>query len=364
MLFVWMILSIGGVGFAIADYFMLITDSYFHIAGFSLVSLMAAMQLISRANQKKIFLKEQFKASTEKLADVTKDITEMNEALQSLLDKYKINSPDLVKRMVWKRNDLKNQIDNIEKEIKTLLGDDKVEELEVQLQSLEKTVFDNKVKLENYDDMDPAEIERLKLVVSQIEEQHQALESELKYLTRQIETAEGGNELLGSYLERKECLNETRHDLVEELTILGLTKDCIEKTRQQIMFSTLELLEKRASEILELVTDGKYNQVRFDKASLKFEVFSEKKNDWVDPHKELSRETVDQVYLTARLALTEILAGDVAPPIILDDPFSGFDQQRRENTMKLLKQMSEDRQILLLTTDNDYDNWADNMVTL
>jgi len=32
--------------------------------------------------------------------------------------------------------------------------------------------------------------------------------------------------------------------------------------------------------------------------------------------------------------------------------------------MKLLKQMSENRQILLLTTDDEYDRWADNTVQL
>jgi uncharacterized protein YhaN len=130
------------------------------------------------------------------------------------------------------------------------------------------------------------------------------------------------------------------------------------------MISTLEVLESRTSEILQMITAGKYNKVRFDKTTLKFEVFSDQKNGWVNPEKELSRATVEQIYLTARLALTELLAEKSKPPIILDDPFDSFDSQRLDNTMKMLKQIAADRQILLLTSDDRFDSYADHTVQL
>jgi uncharacterized protein YhaN len=207
-------------------------------------------------------------------------------------------------------------------------------------------------------------LERLKLIVGQLAEQKDNLEREFKALSRQVDTAEGGSELLASYNERKEALGRRMTDLVEELAILNLTKECIEKARQDVMISTLELLEKRTSEILDLITGGKYNKVRFDKSSLKFEVFSPEKNGWVEPQAELSQATVEQIYLTARLALTEILGEKSRPPIILDDTFEHFDPTRHEGAMKLLKQMAENRQIFLLTSDNDYDSWADHTIQL
>jgi uncharacterized protein YhaN len=170
--------------------------------------------------------------------------------------------------------------------------------------------------------------------------------------------------LLASYVERKEAAGSKMTDYVEELAILNLTKECIEKARQNVMVSTLELLEKRTSEILEMITDDKYNRVRFDKATLKFEVFSKEKNDWVEPHQELSQATVEQIYLTARLALTEILGDSSKPPIILDDSFERFDPSRHDITMKMLKKMAKDRQILLLTSDEGYESYADNLIQL
>ena len=60
----------------------------------------------------------------------------------------------------------------------------------------------------------------------------------------------------------------------------------------------------------------------------------------------------------------EILGDKAKPPIILDDTFDRFDPERHDGTMKLLKQLSEDRQILLLTSDDHYDRWADKTIQL
>ncbi|NLI16448.1 MAG: hypothetical protein GX409_09210, partial [candidate division Zixibacteria bacterium] len=211
---------------------------------------------------------------------------------------------------------------------------------------------------------DPAELERLRQVVAQLEEQRNTLAGEITVFSRQLETAEGGAELMASYVERRDELSARKIKLVEELSILGMTKECIEQARQNIMISTLEVLESRTSEILQMITAGKYSRVRFDKSTLKFEVFADQKNGWVDPEKELSKATVEQIYLTARLALTELLAEKSKPPIILDDPFDSFDSQRLDNTMKMLKQLAADRQILLLTSDDRFDRYADHTIQL
>jgi len=250
------------------------------------------------------------------------------------------------------------------KRYKNLLEGISEEELGVQIQNLDKKISENEMLLKDEVLLDPAELERMKLITAQIEEQYNTLASERKTLNRQIETAEGGAELLASYLERKEVIGITKEKLIEELAIISLTKECVYKARQNVMISTLELLEKRTSDILDMITKGKYKKVRFDKASLNFEVYSDKKKDWANPHLELSQETVEQIYLTARLALTEIIAGKVSPPIILDDPFNGFDMERRENTMELLKTMSKKHQVLLLTANDLYDKWADNVIQL
>jgi len=361
---VLMLVSIGGIGFGVADFFLHFTEFFYQIAGGGAALLLLSLFIFSRDNQKKAFLKEQLNTESKKLENVESEIGQSIAELDKFFEKYKINSIDEAHQTAWKRNELTNQLQIERENYEKLLDGLTQEEIEIKAQNLEKEIFDAKIVLENFESPDPAELERLKLIVSQLEEQKDNLQEELKTLNRQIETAEGGTELLASYLERTEQASESKINLIEELSILSLTKECIEKARQNVMISTLELLEKRTSEILEIITGGKYKEVKFDQSSLKFKVFSDEKNDWAEPQLELSQATIEQIYLTARLALTEILGDKAKPPIILDDTFDSFDPARHEDTMKLLKQMAENRQILLLTSDDHYDAWADKTIQL
>lgn len=67
---------------------------------------------------------------------------------------------------------------------------------------------------------------------------------------------------------------------------------------------------------------------------------------------ELSEGNADQAFLTLRLAgmrerLTAI--GGQAPPVVLDDVLMAFDDQRSHAALKLLAELGEEHQILLLT---------------
>lgn len=57
--------------------------------------------------------------------------------------------------------------------------------------------------------------------------------------------------------------------------------------------------------------------------------------------------TIDQVYLAVRLAVAMILSPDA--PIVLDDAFVRFDDQRLYNALSLLQEISETKQIILFS---------------
>ena len=88
------------------------------------------------------------------------------------------------------------------------------------------------------------------------------------------------------------------------------------------------------------------------------------KHDWIDPETVLSSGTIDQIYLSARLALADLVSEHKNSLFILDDPFSGYDDQRLDNVMRFLKGLSDDHQILLLTSRDHYDKWADSTINL
>ena len=53
--------------------------------------------------------------------------------------------------------------------------------------------------------------------------------------------------------------------------------------------------------------------------------------------------------LASRLALLDALYEGERPFVVLDDPFSGFDDRRLAAALKLLRELSRDKQIIYFT---------------
>jgi hypothetical protein len=100
-----------------------------------------------------------------------------------------------------------------------------------------------------------------------------------------------------------------------------------------------------------------------DEATLTFTVFSPETNDWMDVRR-LSQGTLDQLYLVARLGIVRQVTQPASPPLVFDDPFITFDDERARRALALLKDMSRDHQVIYLTTSDRYDAMADKVVTL
>ncbi len=105
-------------------------------------------------------------------------------------------------------------------------------------------------------------------------------------------------------------------------------------------------LEEKAQEILSLLTNGKYSKLSVDKTlepEAQGEVFGLRKIDY------FSSGTVDQIYLSLRLAVSSMISLNGPLPVFLDDCLSNYDDQRTENAIKALKNFSENSQVILFT---------------
>jgi len=138
----------------------------------------------------------------------------------------------------------------------------------------------------------------------------------------------------------------------------------MEEAKEQTMRLARDELEPGIGAYFSRITRSRYSKVKVDD-DLNLQVFSQAKGDWVAPDSgELSRGTVDQLYLAARLALIERLYGDTKPFLLLDDPFVKFDPARRKQAMALCQELAQEHQVLLFTCRNDYDAAADWVVEL
>jgi hypothetical protein len=114
---------------------------------------------------------------------------------------------------------------------------------------------------------------------------------------------------------------------------------------------------------VERITGGRYRRLKVDEATLTFTVFSPEHNDWIDV-RQLSQGTLDQLYLCARLGIVRQVTQPANPPLVFDDPFITFDDDRAKRAVALLKDISHDYQVIYLTTSDRYDAMADKVIEL
>jgi hypothetical protein len=67
--------------------------------------------------------------------------------------------------------------------------------------------------------------------------------------------------------------------------------------------------------------------------------------------RQLSDGTLDQFHFAVRIALADVLLGDLRPPLLLDDPFRYADAGRRESLHAMLESIAAERQVLYFTVE-------------
>lgn len=101
-------------------------------------------------------------------------------------------------------------------------------------------------------------------------------------------------------------------------------------------------LNDRVSEIMEFITEGKYTRLNVEEG-LNISLLSEGRK--VDIAR-VSQGTAEQVYFALRMAASEVLLEEELP-VILDDTFVSYDEERLESVLEWLAKSG--KQVLLFT---------------
>jgi DNA repair exonuclease SbcCD ATPase subunit len=141
------------------------------------------------------------------------------------------------------------------------------------------------------------------------------------------------------------------------------TLAAIVEAESATMRSATRFLEAQVGRDIATVTGGRYERVRVDDATLDLEAWSPERGDWVGVG-QLSKGTLDQLFLAARIGLVRLVTQGRRPPLVLDDPFVTFDDERAARATRLLRDLSADFQVIYLTCSSRYDELADAVVEL
>ena len=145
---------------------------------------------------------------------------------------------------------------------------------------------------------------------------------------------------------------------IYEITLAG-----VNAAEGLTMRKATRFLEQQVGRDISRLTGGRYKRVSIDDQTLDIQVWAPERNDWV-PASRLSKGTIDQVFLAARIGLVRLVTQGRRPPLILDDPFVTFDDARAARAALLLREISADFQVIYLACSNRYDGLADAVVEL
>lgn len=149
-------------------------------------------------------------------------------------------------------------------------------------------------------------------------------------------------ENLQEQLEELEVLSDVLLQLEQKKLAVNIAEARISALAKKMQSELKDILNEKASRILAQITNQKYNCINIEE-TLKMHVMD---GDKLVDVERLSRGTLEQIYFAIRMAATELLQKE-EQPVILDDTFVYYDDERLKNTLKWLAQNK--KQVIILT---------------
>ena len=144
-------------------------------------------------------------------------------------------------------------------------------------------------------------------------------------------------------LERK---RQYKEELENEYKALELAANTIETISKDIHDEFAPDINNKVGKLIEKITNGKYNKIRVDE-SLNITIENPFTKELIRIS-DLSGGTIDQLYFSLRFSLINSMVENNFP-LILDDCFIQYDDNRLRNVMEFLVDLSHDRQVILFT---------------
>lgn len=177
-----------------------------------------------------------------------------------------------------------------------------------------------------------------------------------RWLSRHDELTWNRNSLDSDYEEKHTALSNLQAELQEceentevltpeetEIQALNMAMETIEALSGNITDQVGVRLKQRTSQILSEITGGKYREVLMDE-ELHMSVNTGERTVSIE---RLSRGTLEQIYFALRMAAGELFCKEEPFPVILDDVFGMYDEERLAAALRWLHK--EERQVIIST---------------
>lgn len=255
---------------------------------------------------------------------------------------------DKNKKILNEINSKNAQIEIIQKNINSEVT--KLEQIENKIKTL-KEVEKEKIKNTYSNQMDIYEINKL-LNIQDVDSELEKMQNNLNDRKLEIHRIDLDKENIMPQLddlakveEEIVTAEEEYCELMKKNNAMLVVRQALENAYEKMKNTVTPKFTNTLSQNISSISNGKYNKVSInDENGLMVELSS---GEYVSAEK-LSLGTIDQLYLALRLSMCNDIS-DENMPIILDEAFAFYDDERLENIFRFLIDNYYNKQIIILT---------------
>jgi hypothetical protein len=210
----------------------------------------------------------------------------------------------------------------------------------------EHTIFDDNIMEKVEEDTNKLKYE-LQQTNDRKNKEQEEQKIQIEKLRWELSTYEGNEEKLlrSQELHKELLLRKVEND--EKISAVKLAIDTIHNLSVDIHDSFGQRLNNYVSDLAFDITNGKYETIKIDE-KLSVKVGSENRLITLD---KLSAGTIEQLYFSMRMAISDLIFGEDKLPILLDDCFALYDDKRTKATLNSLLNKGKG-QVILFTCHN------------
>lgn len=196
-------------------------------------------------------------------------------------------------------------------------------------------------------------LERDKQVLSDKRRNYQKQLAELEHTIQEQEMSETLSTLTLTYEMEKESL----HSLAEQWLIHKIAYDVLQQAKLNYQEKYLKQIIDLTTEYFAIMTGNHYVHI-YPPANQKSFMVETTQGIRFDVT-QLSKGTVDQLYIALRLAIGVVMSEKYDVPFIIDDAFVHFDDERTIAVIQVIRKIAETKQIILFTCHKDIAHLCD-----
>jgi len=143
-------------------------------------------------------------------------------------------------------------------------------------------------------------------------------------------------------------LTQQKKALEQRGEALSIAMEVLEEASKEVQKKLLPVMNSTFAKNFESLTSQRYRDTRAgDRLNI---MLHHPDSDLVVPVSALSFGTIDQLYLSLRMAVSETVFNIKEKlPLILDEPFAQYDDNRTENALKLISELGKKQQVIIFT---------------